>query len=160
MNLFPFFFGRGLQRTGSIKEKKIRHMMFLYIGRFATCDPLIFLLLDQLHRHEATRVISSRVKCSPVSFETFTKQIVSIVLGWQKLLATPQQSHRSGRCKIDAVREVLPSLDLERKVGAGLPVPIESCICRATRWKGRHVRLSGPSPSSLFSKLSSGRLAL
>jgi hypothetical protein len=70
---FLFLFGRGLERSGSISEKRVRHMMFQCTGRFATCERLIFLIFDQLQRHAATRVLSSRVKCNPVSFDTFAK---------------------------------------------------------------------------------------
>jgi hypothetical protein len=72
---FPFLFllGRGLEKSGSVKEKRIRHMMFQFSGRFADCERLIFLLFDQFQRHAATRVIAARVKCNPVSFETFAQ---------------------------------------------------------------------------------------
>jgi hypothetical protein len=67
---FPFLFllGRGLEKSGSVKEKRIRHIMFQFSGRFADCERLIFLLFDQFQRHAATQVIAARVKCNPVSF--------------------------------------------------------------------------------------------
>ena len=74
---FPFLFllGCGLQSSGSVPVNRVRHMMFQFSGRFQTCIRLIFLLFDQLQRHAASRVIASRVKCNPKSFEEFAKWV-------------------------------------------------------------------------------------
>ena len=49
--------------------------MIQFTGRFSSCVRLIFLLFDQMQRHSASRVIASRVKCNPLSFETFSKWV-------------------------------------------------------------------------------------
>ena len=50
-------------------------MMFQFTGSFSSCIRLIFVLFDQLQRHAASRVIASRVKCNPTSFDTFSKWV-------------------------------------------------------------------------------------
>lgn len=74
---FPhlFLFGRGLRSSGSVNEEATRHMMLQFSGSISLCHRLIFLLFDQFQRHAATRVIASRVKCSPKSFGDFVDWI-------------------------------------------------------------------------------------
>lgn len=72
---FLFLFGRGLLSPGTVNEEAVRHMMLQFSNRFANCHCLIFLLFDQMQRHAATRVVASRVKCNPQSFEDFVKWI-------------------------------------------------------------------------------------
>ena len=74
---FPFLFllGCGLESHGSVPVDRVRHMMFQFSGRFPICVRLIFLLFDQLQRHAASRVIASRVKCNPTSFDEFAKWV-------------------------------------------------------------------------------------
>ena len=68
---FLFIFGRGLASSGSLSEKVTRHLMLQFRGQFSGCHRLIFLLFDQLQRHAATRVVASRVKVNPTTFEKF-----------------------------------------------------------------------------------------
>lgn len=70
---FPhlFLFGSGLLQSGSVPTKAVRHLMFQFHNRFASCLRLIFLLFDQLQRHETARSVAARVKGNPKSISEF-----------------------------------------------------------------------------------------
>lgn len=74
---FPFLilFGRGILSKGSLSEEATRHMLLQFGGQFSLCHRLIFLLFHQLQCHAATRVVNSRVKCNPESFNDFVNWI-------------------------------------------------------------------------------------
>lgn len=72
---FLFIFGRGLSSSGSLSVKVTRHLMLQFRGQFSECHRLIFLLFDQLQRHAATRVVASRVKVNPTTFEKFMELV-------------------------------------------------------------------------------------
>ena len=68
---FLFVFGRGVSTTGSLSREATRHMLLQFSSRFADCHRFIFLLFDQFQRHAASKVVASRAKCNPKSFEDF-----------------------------------------------------------------------------------------
>lgn len=74
---FPFLFllGRGLLSSGSVCKEASRHILLQFSGRFSICHRFIFLLFDQFQRHAATRIIETRVKCNPKSFDDFVNWI-------------------------------------------------------------------------------------
>lgn len=72
---FLFLFGKGIYRCGTVDLKAARHMLLQFSSSFASCHRLIFLLFDQLQRHAATRVVASRVKCNPKSFDSFVEMV-------------------------------------------------------------------------------------
>lgn len=72
---FLFILGCGLESSGTVSSSYVRHMMFTVTGSFSSCIRLIFVLFDQLQRHADSRVIASRVKCNPTSFDTFSEWV-------------------------------------------------------------------------------------
>lgn len=56
-------------------KKAARHMLLQFNNSFASCHRFIFLLFDQLQRHAASRVVASRVKCNPKSFDSFVEMV-------------------------------------------------------------------------------------
>lgn len=78
-NAFPFLFvmRKGLPSSGSLSKKFIRHMLVQFSGRFGASRRLGFFLMDQLQRHTACRVVSSRIKAHRESMEAFGQWVQS-----------------------------------------------------------------------------------
>lgn len=70
-HLFPL--GKGLRNHESLPQKDCRHLLMQFHGKFAGCFRLIFLLFDQVQRHNATRVIAAKVKTNPESLMKFNE---------------------------------------------------------------------------------------
>ena len=64
LSAFPYLFllGRGLPSQGSIPTTLIIHLLRQNDGRFATDHRFLFLLFNQLQRHQAIRAVTSRLK--------------------------------------------------------------------------------------------------
>ena len=77
LSSFPslFMLGRGISNKATLPTNVIRHMMFQFNCRIASCHRFIFLLFDQLQRHAVARIVSARVKSDPVSMEKLGKLV-------------------------------------------------------------------------------------
>ena len=70
---FLFLFGRGLRRSATVDTNTSRQLMLQFNAKFDTCHRFIFLLFNQMQRHVASRVVTSRVQCK--SFDKFVEMI-------------------------------------------------------------------------------------
>lgn len=76
-SLFPFlfFYGKGIYRCGTVDLKAARHMLLQFSYAFASCHRLVFRFFDELQSHAATRVVASRVKFNPKSFDSLVEMV-------------------------------------------------------------------------------------
>jgi hypothetical protein len=67
--------GEGLNCKGSISLMQCKHFMRFYDSRFCSDHKFIFLLFNQIQRHELARKISTKCVTNSKSFEIFTKLV-------------------------------------------------------------------------------------
>ncbi|MDR3426091.1 DUF6570 domain-containing protein, partial [Silvimonas sp.] len=70
---FPelFVLGRGCPYTSVPRAKYLRHLMILADRRFATHPDFVFLLYNQLQRHEACRVVAAHLDTNDKGIDAF-----------------------------------------------------------------------------------------
>lgn len=57
-------------------EKNVRHLLMQASGKMAECQRFIFLLFDQMQRHEASRFVGVTVKSNHASMQTFADLLI------------------------------------------------------------------------------------
>lgn len=60
---FPllFLFGKGVPQVGSVNWKWVKHLLRQYSNKFAINKAFVFLLFNQMQRHETARAVSKKI---------------------------------------------------------------------------------------------------
>jgi hypothetical protein len=76
---FPLLFllGQGVPQVGGINVKWRHHTLRQYSNKFAQEKNYLFLLFDQMQRHESARVVAKKIKNNPVSMQKAADMLAS-----------------------------------------------------------------------------------
>lgn len=122
MGAFPsvFFLGKGIQSTGSVSRRHVRHMLLQFGGHVAANERLLLLLFNQLLRHEAARDVALAVKSHPGRAAEFHRTVNT--LAFREALKNAKNKPGKSKEVKDILKQVRPFLQLSgKKVHASTP---------------------------------------